>query len=97
MQIKIVSKKKSDDCFESTVAYDYELSEPWTSERILKFQEEKVFNYYTFFPKPMFKVITNTNIHIKGLEGDLFCRVIYPSDTSEENIRKIENKLINEI
>lgn len=95
MQIEIISKKKSDDCFESTIAYDYELSEPWDKERIMQFREEKVFNYYSSFPKPMFKVITVSNIHIKGLEGDKYCRVIYPSDTSDENIKIIENKLIN--
>lgn len=90
MQIRIVQKKISEDCFADTVVYDYELSDPITCEQIFAFKNEKEFNYYTHFPIPMFKVITSSNIHIKGLLNTTQCRVIYPSDVNEEEIARIE-------
>lgn len=78
--MRVVRKELVENCLPSAPEYRYEFSEPWSAETIRELGDLGELDYYAHFPRPFFRVRLREGVQIRGVEGDVCCRVIFAGD-----------------
>ena len=81
--MKIVEVRKLEDCFDGSTVYGYAFDEPWDLETIQGLSCLGKLDYFPDFPRPFFRLCGDRGFQVKGVEGELSCRVIYPRNGRE--------------
>ncbi len=76
--MRIVNRTKVEDCFDGSSVYTYELSAAWTEEHARRLSRMGHFQYYSDFPRPLFKLRTEAGLFASGVVGCCDCRVVLP-------------------
>ena len=84
--MRIIKAEKIEDCFDGSRIFLYSFEDCWNEVEINKLQKLGKLEYFRDFPRPFFRLITKDGMQVKGVEGDVSCRVIFPSD--EQNVIK---------
>ncbi len=88
--MKIISRKKIEDCFDGSAVFCYEMSEPWTAVNAGCMESLGVYEYYADFPRPLFRLCTRDGLFVSGVEGSVTCRVILPRTNRDSVRQKLE-------
>lgn len=76
--MKIISRRKVEDCFDGSSVFSYEVSEPWTAENVRCLAPLGELEYFADFPRPLFRLRTRAGLFVSGVAGAVTCRVILP-------------------
>ena len=82
--MKIVNRKKVEDCFDGSSVFTYWFDNKWHKEAIEKLNSLGELQYFPEFPRPFFRLIGKKGFQVKGVEGENNCRVILPGAGKEE-------------
>jgi hypothetical protein len=85
---------KLEDCFDGSSVYCYNFTTPWTKDEIQRLASLGVLEYFEQFPKPFFRVRTVAGGEIKGIQGGLDCRVMFPKYNREILMQEFESFLL---
>ena len=91
--MRIVCRSKLEDCFDGSAVYSYEFADPWDEPRIRALARLGKLDYFADFPRPLFRVASDSGLFIKGLVGTNQCRVILPRVDREIVMRHFENAM----
>ncbi len=94
--MKIVSRRKIEDCFDGSAVFSYEMSEPWSAENARLLASLGGFEYFADFPRPLFRLRTCDGLFVSGVDGSLTCRVILPRTNRNEVQKKLEEVFIGD-
>jgi hypothetical protein len=87
----IIEKRKLEDCFDGSSVYRYKCGCEWTKESIQCLDVLGKLEYFQEFPRPFFRITTKGGLQIKGVEGERYCRIIFPREKKVELSQLIEN------
>ena len=88
--MKIVSKRKIEDCADGSEIYAYEFDAPWSEPSIRSLAALGKLDYFTDFPRPMFHARSRSGLDMKGIEGETACRVRLPKAEKDAARREFE-------
>ena len=91
--MKILRQRKLEDCFDGSTVYGYEFTDPWDEARIQALARFGKLDYFTDFPRPMFRVTCESGLFIQGLAGTNQCRVILPRTDRGQAVRHFEDAM----
>jgi hypothetical protein len=76
--MRVIARRKVEDCFDGSAAFSFEVSEPWTAENVRCLAPLGEFEYFPGFPRPFFRLRTSDGLFVNGVVGAATCRVILP-------------------
>jgi hypothetical protein len=88
--VTITGVEKVESCLDGTNIYSYKLHEAWSPKAIRRLTELGDLDYFTDFPRPYFRVLTESGLVIEGVEGETSCRVTLPDVGSDRIQRNLE-------
>jgi hypothetical protein len=88
--MKIVSRRKVEDCFDGSSVFGYEVSEPWTPENVRCLAPLGELEYFKEFPRPFFRLRTQEGLFVTGVVGAVTCRVILPRTNRDAVQQKLQ-------
>lgn len=94
--MKIVDRVKVEDCFDGSSVYVYQLSEPWTEQSARRLAGLGHFQYFADFPRPLFRLRTDSGLFVNGVAGARDCRVVLPRNNREQVQHQLEEVLMSE-
>ncbi len=94
--MQIVKRIKVEDCFDGSTVYVYHLSEPWTEQSAQRLATLGHFQYFADFPRPLFRLRTDTGLFVNGVAGACDCRVVLPRTNQIKVQRDLEESLMSE-
>ncbi len=93
--MRIIETTVMEDCLKGTLTLLYHFDVPWTKNDILKLSAIGKLDYFADFPKPYFRFLSSDGVQIKGVKGDVTCRIIYPADNRDKIHAEFEDKFKN--
>ena len=94
--MNIVNRIKVEDCFDGSAVFTYEMSAPWTEQRARRLAGLGHFQYFSDFPRPLFRLRTEAGLFVNGVAGACDCRVVLPKTNREQVQHELEEVLIRE-
>jgi len=91
--LKVTNIKEVEDCIESGTIFEFFFDKEIDNEFIVSLGKLGRLYYYDTFSKPFFKVITFSGVQIKGILGDPFIKVFFPSTDKEKKKEEFEKFL----
>ncbi len=82
--MRIVSSTKVEDCFDGSVVYEYEFDATWDEDAVKDLARFGELEYFSDFPRPLFRVRSAGGMFVKGVSGSNRCRVIFSRKGKEE-------------
>lgn len=86
-------KKKVEDCFDGSRIFEYALFVPVGPGLIEQLGTLGNLEYFRDFPRPFYRIITDSGAIIKGIEGENYFRVIYTKSGLENEMPFLDNKI----
>jgi hypothetical protein len=92
--LKILNRIKIEDCFDGSAVFNYQLSESWTKDIAYNLACLGEFQYFADFPRPFFRLKTESGLFLNGIAGANDCRIVFPR-TNRELIQQKLEEVIN--
>ena len=89
--MKIIDRKRIEDCFDGSRVMRYFFDSAWTRSDILRLAPLGAVEYFEDFPRPLFRVALPDGAEIKGVEGESDCQVVYPQRNRQQIQARIES------
>ena len=89
--MKIINIKKVEDCFDGSSVFNYWFTDPWQQKSIMNLNSFGEVEYFPDFPRPFFRLRGKNGFQVKGVEGEINCRVIFPRKEKDVIKKNFEN------
>lgn len=84
--MKIINRKKIENCLEGKNVWDLLFDEPISKGFIFYLGQLGKIKYQPFFPKPFFTLIVKGKFTLKGSENNSSARLLLPDDAEANTI-----------
>ena len=88
--MKITNRKRVEDCFDGSLVFEYYFEEPWCKNLIMSLSKIGKLHYFGDFPRPFFRMLHKGGLHIKGVEGQNKCRIVFPLQEVEKQMNALD-------
>lgn len=92
--MRLLESTRLEDCFDGSAVFRYRTDQPWTPEAIRSLVEFGELDYFRDFPRPYFRARSSNGLQIRGLEGECFCTVVFPTTNRDQLHRKWEEFIV---
>ena len=92
--MQLIESTVMEDCLKGTLTLLYVFDIPWSKKEILKLRMLGQLDYFDDFPRPFFRFKSSENVQMKGIEGEISCRIIYPAEDRHRIHTTFENILL---
>ncbi len=87
--MKVTSIQPADDCVDSSMTQELRLDSPLTREVIECLGQFGSLEFHRSFARPLFHLVIDNRIHIKGIEGNRSCVVMLDRDDPDGSLRRV--------
>jgi hypothetical protein len=95
--MKIIARRKVEDCFDGSAVFNYQVSTPWTADSVRCLAALGELQYFADFPRPLFRLRTRGGVFVSGIEGADTCRVILPRTNRDAVQQELENAMTKDV
>jgi hypothetical protein len=89
--MRVIDRRKVEDCLDGGAVFEYEISEPWTAESVRVLEPLGKLEYFAGFPRPLFRLRTQDGVLVTGVTGDTVCRVVLPAANRAAAQKRIDD------
>lgn len=91
--MKITSIRPVDDCIDQNIEREIRLGSRLTREMIEQLGAFGRLEFHKTFSRPMFRLLIDNRIHVRGVEGNDHCSVILDRDDLDGSLEQVRRVL----
>jgi hypothetical protein len=89
MPVRITVIQPVDDCVDTSVTREIRFDSPLSAEVIVLLGNFGELQFYRTFARPLFRLLIDNRIHVKGIEGNDHCTVILDQGDLDGSLARV--------